>query len=257
MIADKNELLQIAHAFEQDLVAQRITEEQATALVGAVVPALKLMAGSSGSDGSKAIEPLLPLLTQDIITALQLLGFNFRKALGEPLRQLLADFPSFQRDPNRAAFDAQEGTPWELLRNVLGSGRNSGTQMLARSADGGDEFVGGAEGEAGNGAVDVADDAVFVDDEHASAGEAQRAEGAVGVGDGFVGVGQEREGETKLLGELFVAVETLAADGQHLRADVLELAHTRVVAVELLGADRGVICWVEHQHERLAPELGE
>lgn len=51
------------------------------------------MAGSSGSDGSKAIEPLLPLLTQDIITALQLLGFNFRKALGEPLRQLLADFP--------------------------------------------------------------------------------------------------------------------------------------------------------------------
>ena len=92
LIADKNELLQIAHAFEQDLVAQRITEEQATALVGAVVPALKLMAGSSGSDGSKAIEPLLPLLTQDIITALQLLGFNFRKALGEPLTQLLADF---------------------------------------------------------------------------------------------------------------------------------------------------------------------
>ena len=92
LIADKNELLQIAHAFEQDLVAQRITQEQATALVGAVVPASKLMAGSSGSEGSKAIEPLLPLLTPDIITALQLLGFNFRKALGEPLTQLLADF---------------------------------------------------------------------------------------------------------------------------------------------------------------------
>ncbi len=92
LIADKIELLGIAQAFEQDLVAQRITPEQAAALVDAVVPTLKLMAEAGGSQGPSSIEPLLTLLTPDMIGALQLLGFNFRKALGEPLTQLLADF---------------------------------------------------------------------------------------------------------------------------------------------------------------------
>lgn len=109
LIADKMELLQIARAFEEDLVAQRITPEQAAALIGAVVPALKLMADSGGSQGQVSIEPLLPLLTADMIVALQLLGFNFRKALGEPLTELLADFlhskgkraPSPARQPPR------------------------------------------------------------------------------------------------------------------------------------------------------------
>ena len=104
LIADKMELLQIARAFEEDLVAQRITPEQAAALVDAVVPALKLMADSGGSQGQKSIEPLLPLLTADMIEALQLLGFNFRKALGEPLTELLADFlhSKGKRTPSQA-----------------------------------------------------------------------------------------------------------------------------------------------------------
>ena len=52
----------------------------------------------------KSIEPLLPLLTPDMIEALQLLGFNFRKALGEPLTELLADFlhSKGKRAPNAA-----------------------------------------------------------------------------------------------------------------------------------------------------------
>lgn len=107
LISDKNELIQIAQAFEQDLVAQRITPEQATALVGAVVPALEMIAGSEPS-GASMIEPLLPLLNPEMITALQLLGFNFRRAIGEPLTQLLADYllskaprpPSVSRQPN-------------------------------------------------------------------------------------------------------------------------------------------------------------
>jgi hypothetical protein len=92
LIADKIELLQIAQAYEQDLVAQRITPGQAQALINAVVPTLELMSGATGSAGKNSIEPLLPLLTPDMIEALQLLGFNFRQALGEPLTQLLADF---------------------------------------------------------------------------------------------------------------------------------------------------------------------
>ena len=71
LIADKIELLQIAQAFEQDLVAQRITPEQAQALIDAVVRALKFMATSSDPKGQQAIEPLLPLLTPEMISALQ------------------------------------------------------------------------------------------------------------------------------------------------------------------------------------------
>ena len=92
LISDKIELLQIAQAFEQDLVAQRITPVQAQALIDAVVPTLKAMAAGNGQQGQSSVEPLLPLLTPDMIEALQLLGFNFRQAIGEPLTQLLAEY---------------------------------------------------------------------------------------------------------------------------------------------------------------------
>jgi hypothetical protein len=103
LIADKMELLQIARAFEDDLVAQRITPEQAATLVEAIVPALKLMAGVSGEKGEAAIEQLSPLLTAEMIVALQLLGFNFRKALGEPLTDLLADYLHSRGKPAQTA----------------------------------------------------------------------------------------------------------------------------------------------------------
>ncbi len=93
LIADKNELVQIAQAFEQDLVAQRITPQQAQSLVSSLAPALERLAGSGGGQQAKAaLEPLIGILTPEVIDALQLLGFNFRQAIGEPLTDLLADF---------------------------------------------------------------------------------------------------------------------------------------------------------------------
>jgi hypothetical protein len=72
-----------------------------------------------------------------------------------------------------------------------------------------DEFADGAEGQAGDGAVDVADHALAVDDERAPAGEAHRPERAVRLGCRLVGVGQQGEAEAVLLGEAAVALHVL------------------------------------------------
>src|SRR4051812_33379196 len=84
-------------------------------------------------------------------------------------------------------------------------GGRSGAGVL----DGLDQLADGAEGEAGDGAVGIADDAFCVDDEHAAAREAQRAERAVRAGDGLVRVGEQRELQTVLAGEAVVAGDVL------------------------------------------------
>src|SRR5205085_491982 len=44
------------------------------------------------TDIEKAIDSLTPLLSVEMLTVLQLVGFNFKKAIGEPLTILLQKF---------------------------------------------------------------------------------------------------------------------------------------------------------------------
>ena len=48
--------------------------------------------GAAAANIEKTIDSLTPLLSVEMLTVLQLVGFNFKKAIGEPLTLLLQKF---------------------------------------------------------------------------------------------------------------------------------------------------------------------
>jgi len=100
LIDDKNELVQIAQAYEQEFVAQQISQEDIEYITTSFIPVLKdlIKQTSSGENAAaaanldKTIDSLTPLLSVEMLTVLQLVGFNFKKAIGEPLTLLLQKF---------------------------------------------------------------------------------------------------------------------------------------------------------------------
>jgi hypothetical protein len=100
LISDKNELVQIAQAYEQEFVAQQISEDDIEYITTSFIPVLKDLIKQTSSDQNavgatnieKGIDSLKPLLSVEMLTVLQLVGFNFKKAIGEPLTLLLQKF---------------------------------------------------------------------------------------------------------------------------------------------------------------------
>jgi hypothetical protein len=105
LIADRNELIGIATAFQQELIAQRISDEDIQYITTQLIPvAERLITQSPNSAQSQAaINAIKGLVNQEALTILQLIGFNFRRAIGDPLtvlveRLILARVP----DPSAA-----------------------------------------------------------------------------------------------------------------------------------------------------------
>ena len=118
LISDKNELVQIAQAYEQEFVAQQISEEDIEYITTSFIPVLKdlIEQTSSGENSAaaanieEAIDVLTPLLSVETLTVLQLVGFNFKKAIGEPLTLLLQKFIT-----SKAPVDPQSNTEYNKL----------------------------------------------------------------------------------------------------------------------------------------------
>jgi hypothetical protein len=96
LIADKNEVVQIAQAFEQEFVAQRISDTDIEYITTNLLPIIEHLAqaGSQPGDMStqETIDLIKPLLSTEVLKVLQVLGFNFKQAVGEPLTILLREF---------------------------------------------------------------------------------------------------------------------------------------------------------------------
>ena len=90
-------MVQIAQAYEQEFVAQQISQEDIEYITNSFIPVLKNLIKQTSSDQNvvgatnieKTIDSLTPLLSVEMLTVLQLVGFNFKKAIGEPLTTLL------------------------------------------------------------------------------------------------------------------------------------------------------------------------
>lgn len=105
LVADKNEMTRIAQAYQSELVAQRLNSGDVQYIANTVVPLLEQFAESmGGAEGAKfrtSIEGMKPLLSVETVNILQLLGFNFRRAIGEPLTELVAHLISARtQEPN-------------------------------------------------------------------------------------------------------------------------------------------------------------
>lgn len=93
LLADKQELTRIAQAYQSELVAQRLSTGDVQYIAGTIIPLLEQLAGASpdGQQMARSIDALKPLLSVETANILQLLGFNFREAIGEPLTRLTAN----------------------------------------------------------------------------------------------------------------------------------------------------------------------
>ena len=99
LIEDKNDLIQISQGLEQQLVAERISDEDIDFITTSIVPTIeKLIAlqeadvdsgeEQGASSTSQALELVKSLISPETLTVLQLLGFSFRDGIGEPLTML-------------------------------------------------------------------------------------------------------------------------------------------------------------------------
>ncbi|MFT4187990.1 MAG: hypothetical protein QM621_05360 [Aeromicrobium sp.] len=89
LIADKAEIARIAQTYQEELVAQRISPEDIEYITKTVVPLIKKFASINGEDQTDLIETVSSLISAETVNVLQILGFNFRKAIGEPLTSLV------------------------------------------------------------------------------------------------------------------------------------------------------------------------
>ena len=89
LISDKNRLIQISQAYEENLITQKITQEEIDYITNSIIPLLEELLKQSSQDGINAIKPIL---SKEIFNIMQILGFNFKEAIGEPLTELLAAF---------------------------------------------------------------------------------------------------------------------------------------------------------------------
>jgi hypothetical protein len=95
LVSDKQELISIAKSYQSELVSQQLTAGDVQYIVGTLFPLVKhLMEVGSDEDSDEdaekleKLEALKPFLSVETVNVLQLLGFNFRRAIGEPLTAL-------------------------------------------------------------------------------------------------------------------------------------------------------------------------
>lgn len=96
LIADKNALLQISRAYEEYFVTQRITDDEIDYITKSIVPLLEKLLQQTNNDESgkiqEGIDMIKSVLSKETFNIMQIIGFNFKEAIGEPLTELLASF---------------------------------------------------------------------------------------------------------------------------------------------------------------------
>lgn len=96
LLDEKQELELIAKSYQEELVSQKLKESDLEFVVKTVIPAVKDFIKKSNAESSELennmqnIEALEPLLSLNTLIVLQTLGFNYKKAIGEPLTNLIS-----------------------------------------------------------------------------------------------------------------------------------------------------------------------
>ncbi|MFI5954375.1 hypothetical protein [Cryptosporangium sp. NPDC051539] len=104
LLDDKAQLVRIAQGFEQELVAQRIADSDVEYIIQNVIPVLEeAMRGSEGAAVAQAqIDVIKSILSVETVKVMQLIGFNFRQAIGEPLTTLVSQLILSRAAPSTA-----------------------------------------------------------------------------------------------------------------------------------------------------------
>lgn len=86
LLTDKAEIQRIAQAYEQELVSQKITKAEIRYITDNLLPIIEELISEKDKDQFKQLEKVL---SAETLTIMQLIGFNYKQAIGEPLTLLL------------------------------------------------------------------------------------------------------------------------------------------------------------------------
>ncbi len=94
LIADKTDLSQIAQAYDEQLQMRKMSEDEIDYVTENIIPLLETLLNLSEDEAAikarDAIALFKPILSKDTFNILQLLGFNFNQAIGQPLTRLVS-----------------------------------------------------------------------------------------------------------------------------------------------------------------------
>ena len=118
LVDDRNQLIAIAQAFEQELVAQRISNDDITYITEKLIPAaerlMELTGGGHDAQVTETVDLLKTVVSVEMLTVMQLVGFNFKRAIGEPLTRLVESLI----DRLKPAAESQDVTLLGLKREI-------------------------------------------------------------------------------------------------------------------------------------------
>ncbi|MBU7568890.1 hypothetical protein KGP39_09125 [Weissella hellenica] len=104
LLDNKNKLELTARNYKERLEQVTISDSDIESLhntVSTVIKLIKPLSQSENQEGEQSMDVVLDLLNSDTLKTLQLLGYNYKKAIGEPLTQITADFLKTKLDTKK------------------------------------------------------------------------------------------------------------------------------------------------------------
>lgn len=93
LISDRNQLIQLTQSYEEKMITQKISEGDIEYITENIYPIIEtLLEHTSSENAEKTLEALnlfKPILSKELFNIVQLLGFNFKSAIGEPLTDII------------------------------------------------------------------------------------------------------------------------------------------------------------------------
>lgn len=91
LLSEREEAIRIAQVYKSELDRYEISDEDISHLHNTVEQVLEIFKEMSPTTPTEIYEQIKELIGIDTLKTLQLLGFNFKAAIGEPLTQLCAN----------------------------------------------------------------------------------------------------------------------------------------------------------------------
>ncbi|MBU3207729.1 hypothetical protein KPL33_12195 [Clostridium algidicarnis] len=93
LLQDKEELTMIAREYKQAYEQITISDEDIVYLHNTLSGALEILNAFSPQkeDSKEAMETMIKLLNKDTLKTMQLLGFNYKEAIGQPLTEVCSE----------------------------------------------------------------------------------------------------------------------------------------------------------------------
>ena len=116
LLDEKQEAIRIAQAYREEVENTNRSDDKIDYLHNTVAKALKVLDSYSG-DREMEVTDIVKLIDKDVLKTMQLLGFNYKDAIGQPLTDLCRDYINSKSISNSYQNKAKKTRRWENKEN--------------------------------------------------------------------------------------------------------------------------------------------